>query len=327
MLSLHKIRAVRKVVSHDRCADGYASAILIRDAFYGRSDVEFVFVQHGTPEAKNLVAEPNMLFVDMVPPEDRLQEFVDAGALVLDHHAKARHIVEAFGEDGIFADEVTEPGVCGAVLAYRHVWMPFRAEMAIQRIFAERFATLAGIRDTWQRNDPSWIEACKQSYILTFYPRDKWMEIPLSTLASTWATQFAWLGDVLLRKQQETTEKALEKSYRFTTEAETRVIVFEGVRATSDVAEEVGDQADLIVGFNYEVNNREGIFKMILSTRSRGSYDCGALCVYYGGGGHTRAAGFNVVFDPYSNSPISSNPYAAVKALVARYEEEAGLWL
>lgn len=316
MISLDKLQAVKTIVVHENCADGLASAILLKDAFFGR-DIPIKFVQYTTPEHKALVAEPGMLFADFSPPPERVQEFVDVGALVLDHHKTAKSVVEAFGEDGIFGDEVADPGICGATLAYQHVWKPLRGQLAIQDVFARRLAMLAGVRDTWQRKSEHWRDACLQQQVLTFIPRERWMSKTLTEIAAAWDSEYAWIGTLLQEKQEKTVQKIVEKSYRFTTEKGTRVVVFEGVRQTSDTAEALHDSVDLVIGFNYEVEN--GTPKIIFSTRSHTYFDCAAMCKAHGGGGHTKAAGCNqiLVLEDPGGTP---NPYTAAKAFVSQWE-------
>jgi len=316
MISTDKLNAVKTVVVHDNCSDGLASAILVKDAFYGR-DIKFKFVQYNTDEFRSLRAEPGMMFVDFSPPPERAQEFIDAGTLVLDHHRTAKAMLVGFGENAIFGDEKENPGVCGARLAYEHVWLPLRAELTTQAMFADRFSRLAGVRDTWQRQSPEWTEACKQGEILNFMPRERWMAKTLTQIASEWDGQFSWIGDVLWDKHTKAIAKCVQGAHRFTTYKGTRAVVFEGVRNSSDAAEALGDTADLVIGFAYFVEPLDGesVQKMVLSTRSHTHYDCSALSKHYGGGGHTKAAGFNHIM-----SRSDPNPYAQIEALINLYE-------
>ena len=167
MIPIEKLRSLRILLTHgypdNPCPDGLASALIVRDAL---PLIEVRFLVHGTRELEELVPEPGMLFCDIVPPAARAAEFVAAGAIVLDHHVAARSVVEMFGELGVYADACSEPGVSGAVLAFREIWLPVKnAEVAhlrrgvpwqdilqAQHLDARnrisRFAMLTGIRDT-----------------------------------------------------------------------------------------------------------------------------------------------------------------------------------
>src|ERR1700754_3177520 len=104
-LSLEKLQAVKTIVTHDRCADGVMSSIILKDVL---PEAEVKFLQYGV-EQEELEAAPNMLFCDFSPHPKRVTDFVAAGALVLDHHKTARDVVSAFGADGVFGDEVADP--------------------------------------------------------------------------------------------------------------------------------------------------------------------------------------------------------------------------
>lgn len=324
MITIDKLHAVKTVITHADCADGLVSAMLLKDAL--EPGVSFRFLHHETVEHRTLAAEPGMLYADFSPPAARAQEFVDAGALVLDHHKTARRVVEAFGENGVFGDEATEPGVCGATLVHKHVWgplvRPFRPKSGrslptSEDGFASHFAALAGIRDTWQRSDPRWREACIQHHVLMFIPRERWMGVSLTSIAGDWTRSLAELGEILQEKQDEATRDVIAGAYRFTTSRGTRVVVFEGLRQTSDAAEALGADADLVVGFGFRVERAGDTQKpkMMLSTRSHTTFDCAAMAKAHGGGGHTKAAGFSRALDDERE-----HPYELVRQLVEKWE-------
>lgn len=310
-----KLANVQTVVVHDNCPDGLGAAIILRDAFFGR-DIEIVFVQHNTDKYNTLAAKPGMLFADITPPPARTQEFVDAGAIVLDHHKKAEATVRAFGENGIFADEVKDPGVSGTTLAFTHVWLPLRGDLAVQRIFADRFARLAGIRDTWQRTSEDWKEACMQAEVLMFLPRERWLSTTLTDIAARWGRDYRWIGEMLVERIDSSMKRLLDHVYRFSTTNGTRVAVLNSLK-TSDLADVVEDNIDILIGFSYltETVGETQTRKLVLSTRSRGKYNCMQFCSTYGGGGHTNAAGCSVPI-----VSIADDPYTVIANMLNDYE-------
>lgn len=333
MFPLDKLLAVKKIVSHENCPDGTASAILLHDVL---PNAEIVFMQYQTTAQKELNPEPGMLFADFSPHESRFREFVEAGSLVLDHHKTAAPIVEAFGQNGVFGNEVDEPGVCGAVLAYRHVWLPMKEAQLQQTRFdsvmddengkktefegltsrAAAFATLAGVRDTWQNKSPDWRKACIQAEMLRFYPAENWLSVfnPFRYENNPFWAERTKLGQLVVEKHEIAVKKSIEKAFRFTTAKGTRVIMLSNTHTTSDAAEAIGSEADLVVGFGFEVEG--GTPKVFFSTRSRGEFDCGTFCKSLGGGGHTKAAGFN---RPLSIG-VSLEPYSFLKNILEAYE-------
>ncbi len=302
---LEALAAARTIVVHDQCSDGLASAILLHDAL---PSAAVRFVQYATEAHRALPAEPGMLFCDFSPPRERVREFVDAGAIVLDHHASARDVVAAFGDRGVFADEEREPGVSGAVLALRHVWVPLRGGDPL-RPFAERFAALVGVRDTWHKASPLWAEARLLHVALSSVPRDAWLAMGLAGAAADWS-RLTWLGETLAARDDDAVRQALAHAHRFITPGGLRVIAFDGLALTSDAAEAARPRADLIIGFAVEVE--AGLQILRTSLRSNERLDVAALARRFGGGGHRRAAGFAVALaadDPH--------PFALLERLLA----------
>jgi hypothetical protein len=364
MLDINTLtESVKIAVIHDKCADGTASAILLHDAL---PKIEIRFVQYGTKAHKELKPEPGMLFVDFSPfvdlPKEDIENnpvkvaevvkpFVDAGAMILDHHKTAKLVVQAFGDNGRFGDETADPGVCGAMLVYQHIWLPmtkFYERQAAEASSdggndagylygsqygdAEDFATLAGIRDTWLRKNTRWLEACYQGEALRFYPNEHWLSVKSPFVFSSrgwWREQMA-LGRLIFEKHQRNLKRAIEGAFRWTSPRGTRVIVFEGATMSSDAAEMLDQEVDLVVGFNHFIEEGQTNPILIFSTRSHTHYDCSALAKYYGGGGHTKAAGFNNNLDLVSADHLtfiprwtSLNPYTTFQRALIHFEDTA----
>lgn len=278
------LRSVTRIITHADCPDGIASAMILHDAL-PQATIEFV--QYKTPEHRDLVATPGMLFCDMTPPRERVAEFVEVGAIVLDHHKGADDIVRAFGERGVFADEVEDRGVSGALLAYHHVWLETRKGSA-HIAAVHKFATLAGVRDTWLRTRPDWDAACAQAEALVFLGADA-----LAMQSPYLDAEYHRLGATLRWKRRATADNiAQHKLYRLGGWR----IFNDGKGIVSDVAEavrELDPEAIGVCGFHYAVQN-DGGMALVFSMRSCGDLDVAAIAKANGGGGHTKAAGFSV---------------------------------
>lgn len=159
MISKEKLLQVSEIITHVNCADGIASAIILHDAL---PNAKISFVQYGTQEHRNLKPAPVgiTLFCDFSPHPETVQEFVKVGAIVLDHHKTAKDIVSAFGDNGVYGDEETALGTCGAMLAFREVWNVVEYPSSKHDIY--ELAHLADIYDTHQVSNKLYKKACIQ---------------------------------------------------------------------------------------------------------------------------------------------------------------------
>ncbi len=289
------LRQVKRIVTHANCGDGMASAMILRDAFNYFPPVEFV--HYDTPEHRNMEVTEGVIFCDFSPHPDLAAQFLEAGAIVLDHHKTAKPIVSQFVKagQGVFGDEELEPGVCGATLAYQHVWRahPTGEQHPNVALRVEEFAIVAGVYDTWQTDSEYWNDAVAQQEALKFWDTGALLD----ARPSTWA-KFLGVGATLVSRKSYAVDKAINASIRQNANG-VRVCMFQGVTETSMAAEWLGDKVDLVVGFDYTAD--DGLPKIIYSLRSHTGFDCGAFCKGHGGG-HTAAAEFKqqARVDPYS---------------------------
>lgn len=309
-----RIAGTKHIVVHGCCPDGLAAAVLAHDALPG---ARVSFLQHKTTEYENLVVEPDMMFIDIVPPPARIQEFAAQGAVVLDHHEKARTITEAC------AYGVYSPNLSGAEMAFKYVWNPLRPTRTAQMPNARYFAELAGIRDTWRRQDEKWTLACEQAAALAFFPCASWMDIknPFSpSNDALWAERRA-IGAMLFQQKLDSTKRSVDRAWRVTTNGGNRVVVLGG-QNVSDAAELIGSEADIVASFSYKVEGSQCMF--VAGLRSHTGVDVGDLAVHHGGGGHRNSAGFSVPFetDPYAPGSLAAvaNPFTLFQMLVEQWE-------
>lgn len=336
MIELELLKNVTHIVTHENCADGTSSAMILRDVL---PNAKVTFCQYSTKLHDQIQAEPGMLWCDFSPPVKRVQEFLDVKAIVLDHHGgPAKESTLAFVEKnlGAFADEKTDPGVSGALLAYNEVWVPLdQARFEEARAGALKagglppaslgraprenavlaLATFAGIRDTWQKNNEGWQTACETAEATRWWP---W-EIVEKTPWDKWASELFRIGPILMARNNRTVDKCIEGAFRFTSAKGRKVTVFEGLKPSSDAAEKLGEANDLTIGLGFLVE--DGRPKLLLSTRGRGTFHCRNLAMAHGGGGHVKAAGFSVPL-----TPTSLQPYELARQLLDRYERVEEEW-
>ena len=302
-LSPDLLRATKTVVTHADCPDGIASALILHHVL---PDAGVVFVEHNTPEHSDLPASEGMLFCDIAPPAARVQEFVEQGAIVLDHHRAARPVVEAFGDRGVFADEQADPGVSGATLAYREVWRRLTSEDSPA---VRRLALRAGVRDCWQRKHPEWSEATAQAAALVFFGYDALVSdgaLSQGSASGALSQGSASGAPEITETVQEVGRRLVRQRHdvaRVTAESkcfalrEDVWIYNDRDRLLSDVAQLVFDgheRVNLVAGFHYKVTS-DGEMLLVYALRSRqDTIDVSTIAKANGGGGHRSAAGFSV---------------------------------
>ena len=302
---------VRSVVAHKDCHDGLAAAMMVRAVM---PEIPVRFVQYNTREHEELSADPGLLFVDFSPPKARAVEFLRAESLVLDHHPSARVMLQPFVEAGlcVFADNAVEPGVSGAVLAFKHVFERLsESSFRYQRNLA-RIARLAGIYDTWQRTSADWAAAAALREALLFWTPERWLDEV--TQGSDFDSLLA-VGPELVAKIQRDALRAIARGCLEILPDGRRVLFVEGTHVKND-APDLALGVDLVLAFRFEAAPDE---KLIVSARSRAvdgreGFDCEALAVSRNGGGHRNAAGFSI---PLARS--SPQPYELLRALLADY--------
>ncbi len=291
MLPIESLRAVRRIVTHGNCSDGRASAVILHAAL---PDAEIIEMVHNSAAHRLLRPSGDVLFCDFAPwlPEGPervplLVSWVASGAVVLDHHRGAENIVRAFGDHGVFADEVKEPGVSGAVLAWREVAEPMNVAGGGRAAANRDMARLVGIRDTWQRQSPDWQRACEVSEVLRFLPLDECLKRGAVGIMATADD----IGPLLWAKKQHAAQEAAKTALRVTIGG-LRVAIISSVNLTSDVCDVLRDWVDMVAGFDY-VHTAEGV-DLQWSLRSSGGFDVLAIAQANGGGGHSAAAGFKL---------------------------------
>lgn len=318
VLPLSALQSVTRIITHASCPDGRASAVILHAAL---PKAEITEMAYGSPEHLTMPAVPGLLFCDFTPHKDRVAEFVDAGTIVLDHHRGTEDIVRAFGARGVFADEKRDPGVSGATLAMHTTFKLIEraipdADLCYDvTMSAWELARLVGIRDTWQRQSPDWQRACEVSEVLRFLPLDACLRRgPAGVMATA-----SDIGADLWTKKIETAKEAAQKAIR-TEIGGRRVAIVSSVTLTSDVAEVLGAEVDIVAGFDYAHSDKGDRVKLQWSLRSHTGVDVSAIARRHGGNGHTAAAGFRVVvIDDAGNMAMAGaeNPYLRAEVLLA----------
>lgn len=305
MMMLEGIRDVKRIYAHGReeapCPDGLAAALIIRDVF---PEVEVRFIAYESKEHLALEPEPGLLFVDIAPPPHKVDAFLEARTLVLDHHRSAADIVRRFEAAGLgwYADK---PGISAATLAYDVIWSVYQDQGRTNfESTVAHLARMMGIYDTWQKDNPDWVPARELASVLYFFP--DWLDYddPIRVLKERLD-----LGELLVAKDDAAVQALVDGAQRFVTEKGTRVAVIASTALISVAADAFPD-ADVVVGFMFRI--RAGVPAVKLSFRSRkGGVVVRHIAEALGGGGHDPAASAWVELHASHR-----HPYAMIRAIM-----------
>ncbi len=330
MIPVENLKEVGVIFTHKNCPDGMATAMILKDAFrmLGMSP-RIEFLAHNTPEHKGAIGRHYLhsqntraLFCDIAPHPDVYRDHIVAGDIVLDHHKGVEELVRSFGPLGVFADEKLEPGVSGAVLAWREVWEPINRDTGTHDfllgscvIHGREFAACVGARDTWQTTSPKFLRGQHISKMLMSKPASYWLhgdERPFL------AEEEIQCGRALFEAHEEAVRQAVGQCVIFEMpEGQKKCVLLyifqeqaSGFRLTSDVAEAIRAGADngpgAVAGFSYVVNKPGEAPVLLYSLRGLNGFNVAALAKQNGGGGHTAAAGFSV-------PAAADNPYELIR--------------
>lgn len=311
-----KPHCVKHIISHANCPDGYASAMILGQAFQDARRTFHHYNDGTLPEPAE-----GQVFVDFSPPPEKARAYLDAGAFVLDHHKGAAEVTRVFegAGQGLYADnEGDEHGVSGAMLAL--LALPEGHETHARRYFAR----LIGVRDTWQRGDEGWEEACQIASALIFRGPPATMRGLGEDVDWDLIESLVKIGTLVQAERKRLVQNAVDHAFIGTTPAGTVFAVFDGYSLSSDAAEKL--DADLVCGL--VTHATPGKIVVRCSCRTRKGYQVLALAKAYGGGGHENAASFTLGSGGAKHPADMRHPFHAFQRALEAWEETSKFaWL
>jgi oligoribonuclease NrnB/cAMP/cGMP phosphodiesterase (DHH superfamily) len=291
MPTLEELSQVKVIFVHASCADGLASAMVCSRAFsLMNSEPEIKFIQYRSKEHTDLKPESGQMFIDITPPLDRWVEWKSCDPIVLDHHITAKQVTEELG--GIYGG----PNDSGATLAFEHVLNLIIEKMdPSEKSSWEKFVHHIMTRDTWKDKDPVWQDAQAFASGIMFLGAEELIQRSRDGINI----------EEIQRIGQKVYDNTISKSKIVASNSYIDYWLKRGIKYkiglyntteknVSEIAHILQDkyECDLTIGFflHYEENKAN----MIVSLRSNGSIDVAKLAEKFDGGGHTKAAGFNL---------------------------------
>lgn len=290
MFDINKLKKVNHVITHAKCADGLASALLIQDVL----NIKVTYLDHYSPLWETMVPTEGMLCCDIIPPKHRIKDFFDKEILMIDHHKYNRNILKDY-KHKVFVDDV--PGVAATNLVYDNVFLPLSQRDEVEKELISVFQRNIGVRDTWMDDSIYWEEAMVMSPVLRFFPESYWEgHVPYLL------PHEIDIGRILLSKTNNALnnlnfKKTVFKGYKIC-----YIIVDSddsiGDASFSDCADVLmkRDGFDLVLGFVHMLNGEQEFLKVHLRSKS---IDTSIIATAFEGGGHKKASGFRLAISPH----------------------------
>ena len=300
--TLEKLRLVREVYFHDSCPDGTISAMVCLSGYQKILGItpKFYPLQYGTEFMRTLEPKNGQLFIDITPPIERWQEWVEYGPVVLDHHETTRSVTD--GLNGIYGFNKTDSG---ASLAFENVYktlLEANSDKYSGLSAWKDFTELAMIRDTWKKDHPLWERACSQALAIKMYGSEFLLNgIRNSTGPSL--DEIIKLGEVLFQIQKRKTLKVAKGAFsKIDKDSSFKISLFNCTDSNiSDVADVLlKEGTDVAVGYFYLFE--DSMQSLCASVRTNEKVSASKIAKVFGGGGHERAAGFRIK-DAENSSP------------------------
>lgn len=262
-------------IYHDNCADGFASAWVVREAL-GEENVEFIAAnyQQDPPD----VTDREVLIVDFSYKSDVMEAMAHVAKriTVLDHHKTAQEDLEHLLAHGTVLGKF-DMSKAGAGLTWEFMFPNKPMPLLLQHIQD---------RDlwVWQLEGTKEITTALFSYPFEFKLWDRLIQ-QVGILHEE--------GTVLLRKQQQDLENIIETgSYRDTIAGYEIPVVNAPMLFASDACHMMAEGELFAACYTESKNTR----KYSLRSRTNG-IDVSKIAKQFGGGGHKHAAGFSIPKD------------------------------
>lgn len=335
-LTIEDLKRVQEIYVHGNCPDGRASAMVLREAFHylwlegliaAKPSIEFIMhgsTRHAAATSRTFSSVPG-LFCDIAPMAGNAPH-ADCNTIVLDHHVSAAARVKEYPL-GIYD---SEPGVSGAVLAWREVWLlVFQHSRKMQEMATsyaaqvETFVRTIGARDTWDKRDPITFEHGQwaSKFVMT-------MSEDECTCRAPFLSKDEWVfGAQLFHEHLRIVKEAIDGVHwvMFEPPADpVALAIFQdnanGFRLTSDVADSLRETRArvpnrvekhlIVVGFFLTVEHNEPVWNISLRSDT---LDVSDLAKRWGGGGHKAAAGITVRMKDEQKTAGRSDKFAPIE--------------
>lgn len=276
-----------KIFYHSRDLDGICSGAILKQKY---PDAEMIGYDYGE-DYPDMEGE-DVVFVDVSLPAEGMRQVANKNRLVwIDHH---KFIIDVYNKDPWPCEAVLEVGVAACELTWSYCF-PDREMPAV--------VTLLGRYDTFRRQEGFWDFTLAFQYgmrarcnSLKTFPIHLFKdpsELPAPPgrkppSSKKLCEPFAYDGQMILRYLDSANEEMCRR-FAFETEFEGyRVIAMNTNQFNTQAFKSIEGDYDIMIPFAYTKH----FWTVSLYTEK--DIDCSILAAKYGGGGHAKAAGFQI---------------------------------
>jgi len=271
-------------VYHNRDLDGFTSGAIIKLKY---PDAKMVGYDYGQPFEQEATGEP-IIMADISLPMKTMVKIAQLSNWQLtwiDHHISAINDYKEFiGEGESFCNAVLENGIAACEGTWKHLFPDKQMPLAVK---------LLGEYDTWRNSD-------KQRWENEILPFQFGMRLYCNSVESfpidvfeneELVKQIINEGLTILKYQSQVNELQCKKASFETEFNGLRAICLNGGGFNSDVFKSVYDESkhDIMMPFQFD-----GKKWTISLYTTKDEVDCSVIAKANGGGGHKKAAGFQV---------------------------------
>ena len=271
-------------VYHNRDLDGFTSGAIIKLKY---PDAKMIGYDYGQPSEQEITGEP-IIMADVSLPMKTMVKIAQLSNWQLtwiDHHISAINDYKEFvGEGETFCNAVLENGIAACEGAWKHLFPNKEMPLAVK---------LLGEYDTWRNSD-------KQRWDNEILPFQFGMRLYCNSVDSfpvevfeneEFVKQIIHEGLTVLKYQSQVNELQCKKASFETEFNGLRAICLNGGGFNSDVFKSVYDESkhDIMMPFQFD-----GKKWTISLYTTKDEVDCSIIAKANGGGGHKKAAGFQV---------------------------------
>jgi len=267
----------RTVLYHANCYDGFGAAYAAWQRF--GNEANYIPAQYHQP-MPDVIGVDELYLLDFSYARETMELLRErvGRMIVIDHHKTAEAALTGFECD----TKIFDMAHSGAWLTFNHMFPNVDPEdVPLLYDYLED-------RDLWRFDLPHSREA--NAYIKSFpFNFDVWKQIEADLELQF--DESCSQGEGILRYQTRVVEMICDQAFMHEI-AEFDVPTVNSTAFWSEVGEELLDRypdAPFVASYFDTANSRR-----IYSLRSRESFDCSAIAKLFGGGGHAKAAGFDI---------------------------------